>query len=58
MGKQIMEDMPFHSTRDAGLIGKKGGEAINVHINKLERSYWGYLIMSCDRLRTFLMNIL
>ena len=32
-------------------MGKQGTEAIHVHINKLEKGYRGYLMMSCDRLR-------
>ena len=32
-------------------MGKQWAEAIYVQLNKPERSYWGYLMMSCDRLR-------
>ena len=37
-------------------MGKQEAEAIHVHINKLERSYWVYLMMSCDGLRYIFFN--
>ena len=37
--------------KGAGFMGKQGAETIHAHINKLETSYWGYQMMSYDRLK-------